>query len=623
MPTSKSSSNSPLLEVTVNNIDADDLCKKLMSPVEACKELSELSLDYITESPDGVAPVDNLPVESAETSGAYDQGPGLTGCDSDPVPEMTNYACLDNPDGVVGGVTMEKIEPEGLGFSTSLPQLDAALGRHFGPGNLILFAGITGGGKTILAGQLTADLVSNDFKVLLISTEATGSEILKRMYAAVCEIPHTDIMDGKSLVVLPSVNLPIPDPAIYGETKAEKAMALVEKLKKSCAFCNDIPGALEDAVVNFQRLHGRVPDVIIFDYLCYPEDTFEKRDEFAARKAVGDKTKLLKSIAVDQNSLVIAFCQANPSLVTAKKILPKDIDSFKSIEDIADAFVGMSHRYTENDDGGGSPYERIQHFSVVSKTKPQPTLVPVITEFEYQRFAPYIPAVSLVTRKTQEELEQRAGYIEEHSEYPGYVFARRETLTTLFTCGVGYAANVYAFLLLTSSFKGSDIGSSFYGRDKIGDHLGLSSKMIQRATKELIKREIIAVTSRPYSSLVYRFPNWANEQDPKNSGYFKLFHNLRDEARSDLLRDPILFRVWLRCLNKARWYEDEPAEKTPGEIVVWPKRDAEDLGISKAQLDASIETLLRRGSVQSVDSAGSKLFVSNWELYQHSVYPAH
>ena len=38
---------------------------------------------------------------------------------------------------------------------------------------------------------------------------------------------------------------------------------------------------------------------------------------------------------------------------------------------------------------------------------------------------------------------------------------------------------------------------------------------------------------------------WSEDQNPTTKGYFKLFRNLRDESRCDLLSDPVLFRVWL------------------------------------------------------------------------------
>jgi hypothetical protein len=115
--------------------------------------------------------------------------------------------------------------------------------------------------------------------------------------------------------------------------------------------------------------------------------------------------------------------------------------------------------------------------------------------------------------------------------------------------------------------------------------------------------------------------DWSEDQKPKEKGYFKLFHNLRDESRRDLLADPVLFRVWLYVLNEARQFEEEAADLLPGEMLVRPGLAEETLSLKSGEFVKSLKRLRERGSIRYQDGAG-KLSVTNWRLYQKVVHPS-
>src|SRR5436189_129143 len=83
---------------------------------------------------------------------------------------------------------------------------------------------------------------------------------------------------------------------------------------------------------------------------------------------------------------------------------------------------------------------------------------------------------------------------------------------------------------------------------------GLSAKQVRVATECLHKEGVIVIDPKGQDqtrgrALLYLVPDWAEQQDPKRAkNYFKLFRNLLDEKRRDLLGDPEMFRLWLYLL---------------------------------------------------------------------------
>lgn len=211
-----------------------------------------------------------------------------------------------------------------------------------------------------------------------------------------------------------------------------------------------------------------LPDVIVYDYLDYPKvRTKEEINPFKMQKAVVDAAIALKAAARERNILIVAFCQADPGLTESKKIIPSGIAEFKGIAAHADAFIGISHRRKSHrrksydaDMTANGIYERVQYLTVTSKTRPSPAMVAVERAFEYQRFEEprWRPRDGLPDELG--ETDHRARIIEKTSEFPGYVLARRKRFYEIFACGVPYAINLYAFLLLVAGSKDHQLGKS-------------------------------------------------------------------------------------------------------------------------------------------------------------------
>ena len=517
-------------------------------------------------------------------------------------------------------------------FRSSIPKLDDALGVHLRRGQLILVAGLQGGGKTILAAQLSREFVVRSAEVLFLSTEVTPQALYKKNIAAVCSIPYDRIKDGMKTVTIPGeggTQLDLPDPEVYGEDSVRKSYPIVHALAQRLTLGKFTPAGFDprqefdDILATYQEQKQKLPDVLVYDYLWYPKVERQDMDPYKMRGAVVDAAEALKALAGKHDMLVIVFCQVDPGLEERKKIDPSGLYDLKKVWHHADAFVGISQRLLDErtHDLANGLYESVQHLNVMTKASMAPVLVPVERAFEFQRFDSCRAQQKRKSEDDLDELDRRARVIEKASEFTGYVLARRRKFYDIFDIGCPHAINLYAFLLLAASNRSPKEGVSFYSRRKLTDALALSSKQVIAATDFLTEQNYVDVPPGIVrQSLRYRIEDWKVDQNPSMKGYFKLFRNLREARCADLMAEPATFRVWLRLLADARSFPDESLELEPGEVLLKREQMRETLMVSADQLDAVLERLQTRGSIVIKPGSPTKIIIPNWELYQTRVY---
>jgi hypothetical protein len=335
------------------------------------------------------------------------------------------------------------------------------------PGKVILSTGLQGGGKTILAGQFASTLALAGHKVFFLSTEVRELDLLRRMLADCCNWEFKTMSRGYKTIKLKD-GLTIPDPIEYGEI-ALNARRLQTCLAKNLAFLRKHDLGFEPFKTLEQYLddlasQGRPTDVLICDYLREPLLPVNELDSWRLREAVRDAARALREIATERNILVIMFCQADPTLKLNKKMHPGDIRDWPELYHFADAFVGISHRLRDEDDTktDGKIYHEVQHFTVLLKDTWTETVIPVMTNFKFQRFESYVKLTSDDAVVSADDSKSGLAHeIEVQSEFPGYVLLRREILKKLFTLPNLNSVNVYVFLMLTAGYSGSNVGKSW------------------------------------------------------------------------------------------------------------------------------------------------------------------
>ena len=511
---------------------------------------------------------------------------------------------------------------------TPLSALNEALGNTLEPGHFILAHGLQGGGKTILGGQLLTICAIHKLKALFISTEVQPIELERRMQSAHAGVRYSDTEKGDGFVLTES-GLMVLDGKLFGSAIQEKSTLLAGELQNHCrvvkpqGFGINPESTIRSLVARFEQSMDGQPDVVIFDYIKDMPDM--PLDSYVIRNSVMSIGSALQALAKKREMCVWAFIQARVSAVTSKLMERDKISEYPKLATLADAVIGISHREREiaSDTEWERPcriYNRVQHLTVEVTNKPK-VVVPVVCEFEYQRFAPYVPGQGgQQPNISQTECERIASEIVRTNEYHGYVLCRREAVKTILKEFGPNALNLFAFLLMTSDKS----GTSYWSRDKISKKLGLSLKQVRTEGEHLEDIEFVQLsTGVTHRNLLYQINYWKEDQDPSIPGYFKLFRNLRDESRQDLLSNPRLFQLWIYLLCSAKNYADEGTDFQPGQSLLTPARTTEELKITRDELFVGLEGLKKRGSI-FFDATQDRPLISivNWELYNRYVYPS-
>jgi len=392
-----------------------------------------------------------------------------------------------------------------------------------------------------------------------------------------------------------------------------------------------------DAYVESKTHH---PDILLLDLIISPRGPSLDYCAIKSRKAVLAIGPALKKLATDASLLAVAFCWASPT--ADGDIDPSCIQDYKeALAASADAFVGLSKRIAGPDEAnrGGFCTPALRQNCFVKLQAREEEIIVVNTNFCFQRVedaaeddvSPSSPTKS--PRGGSDHEAAISSIIRKDPSHQGYVLFSRQRFEELMELGNVNCINVYILLLLSAKYGnsslGKELGSSFWGRRKIAEKLGLTPKMVLNATKKLHQGGLITADSEMREqprgrSLSYLITDWKGEQSPKTAkNYFKLFRNLLGSSKSTLTSSPGSLRMWLYCLTRARALEDFDMQLKPGRLILDYDETKRCFGLSRAQTDALVKTLIDDDRV--VLTAGmdgvQELEVRNWIFYQKEFLP--
>ena len=517
--------------------------------------------------------------------------------------------------------------------------MDHALGELLQPGNFLLAAGPTGGGKTILACQFAGHALSKGIGVLYISTAIGQDRCGLRLASAFCDIPYRAIVDGISFTQMSGHKVACPD--TYGAVRATKWLNLKYKSDKFCRFAKlesdtlDLDVDLEEILEETQK-SGFAPQLLILDQIEMA-DLRDGVDAFALRSAMLKVAKAMKRIAMEKNILAIGFCQADVDHYDQEDMDASCIAECKALAEPADAFIGISHLYAHGNTPAESGTDRAltQYFTVSIKGS-ETRSIPVQRHFAFQRFEDVPELCHQVEIETEgaapaEEFTSAVRAVMRNTEHSGYVVMTRQRFREICELAKPNCLNLYYFLLLVADYTGQfkTPGSSFWSREKITEKLNLTVRQIRTASKALCENGFIEIdeqtdSNRHGRSLRYQIVDWEGQTNPKFAeDYLKLFRNLRDASREKLLGNPELLRLWLYCLANARAFDDQVAGVAEGHFILGPSMIEQQLGIRRENLDDLLEVLVNDGRIKrSNPSEGVEdIEVINWHVYQHLINP--
>jgi hypothetical protein len=406
--------------------------------------------------------------------------------------------------------------------------------------------------------------------------------------------------------------------------------------------------AFRSILDEYRTSTGRVPDLMIVDYI---DESYDATFSVAkTRDAMLAASRAIKDLAVQRGFLAVAFCQAAIAASDSPEIEPDSIgECKKALAEPADAFVGISRLMAEPGEanrGGIGHYALRQYCTVMVKGGERET-VPMNTPYQFQRCEDVSREEQVARNKDQEvavgtpgaegkallSIDRTAALaaVARNTEPAnrGYVLLGRDRMQQLCALGNPNCLNVYIFLLLVADYRRPEkLGKSFRARQTMASVLGLTSKKIRTATKNLHDAGIIVIDSekRPQRrgrSLDYLIKDWSESQVGANAtGYFKVMRNLLDSSRRSLLGNPELLQVWIYCLAQARGLPDEEAMLSPGSFILHLGHIAQQLGASPSRVETLLGELEKEGRIrrQTADDGKTETEVVKWEVYQKWAY---
>jgi replicative DNA helicase len=212
-------------------------------------------------------------------------------------------------------------------ISTGLTDLDRLLGGGFRPGNLVIFAGRPGMGKSVAVTDVARAVgLHQPHNVAFFSLEMSSQELVERILAAESGTPLTKIREGGL--------------SDNEWTRIARKTGSINEVQGGIWIDDTARMGIAEIYAKARRLRARGPlSAIVVDYLQLME-TPKTRDENRER-AVAVLSRELKLLGKELGCFVAAVCQLNrgPEGRTDKRPTLGDLRESGSLEQDADAVV--------------------------------------------------------------------------------------------------------------------------------------------------------------------------------------------------------------------------------------------------------------------------------------------
>ncbi|QJE95276.1 hypothetical protein [Luteolibacter luteus] len=382
-------------------------------------------------------------------------------------------------------------------------------------------------------------------------------------------------------------------------------------------FRDDPVAVLNEVLGQQDSLSCLIVDYLEFSH-CEPASP-EKVSKTAARSKAKRVIRFLGKEASDRGIPVFVFCQRKADDLGAvrKSIGADQIEKFPQIVKLCDVFVGISHLAARPSELHVRQFANGQYMLVDAYGTT--VRIPVAADFGFQRFVP---------RKEREPaddpvLKAQARERDLMSERHGFVKISRRALRSVAELQHPPTFNVFVFChLIAKHAPGPDVGTFFWGAEKIAAALGLSPKVTRAALGRLLAQQLISKRGKVRRAIRYKVRG-VGDKIPEDGGFFILANNLSDSARTSFLSDPVLFRVWTALIAMARFSPDPEGiferGQIPGDASLVAQRIAEFTGDCGEEVMKAINQLMDQGRIVPFLSPFYEmpgLMIPNYRLYQ-------
>jgi KaiC/GvpD/RAD55 family RecA-like ATPase len=222
-----------------------------------------------------------------------------------------------------------------------IKSLDAAIGQYLNPGNIHLFGGFTGSGKTPLACQLTVANTALGKKVLFLSTGVDRPDYFVQCVSNGAQIKYDEFMqfdmckdsDGNQVPYMPKSDSYDTDTCLRGSLVIQDLIhrAVFSKIEVS----KDMAAMITDKI----RSSSFIPDVVILDYLSWKHSL---TDVHHARKQMILVMKKLRDLSRSMQINIVVFAQLNNKYIGEAHVPVSATCECKTLHEYADISMAMS-----------------------------------------------------------------------------------------------------------------------------------------------------------------------------------------------------------------------------------------------------------------------------------------
>jgi len=281
-------------------------------------------------------------------------------------------------------------------LSTSLPGLDATLAGGFAMGDTTLVAGVTGGGKTVLAMQFALDFVKQCRHVVYVTTEQPPSDLIARGASNYASIPFDKFTQRKDVQnqlkkgetpIAKEVSV-IPDDMWTDHNTGPSLLEMEKLTTEHLLFIDWSRGCGKSIEQDFAAEADRVvstgfkPEIWIFDWIGGGLDKSDKNIDL--RLIYQNAIDYLIEYGKRTRQAVIAFAQFD---LTKAMNRPQPgmamVSECKTMAKNCANFIGISAIY---DKTNKKVFDIRQNLFVEKSRYSIGGIVPVQRQFWYQRF---------------------------------------------------------------------------------------------------------------------------------------------------------------------------------------------------------------------------------------------
>jgi len=263
---------------------------------------------------------------------------------------------------------------------TGFLALDKALGGGFGYTEYTFIVSVQGGGKTVMACQITTSMSIHGAHGALITTEQSNDQLEPRIIACHAGVPFGKIKDKVDLRLFSDR-----EAAAYEDLEKRLAgkFRIVNWNKKTS---KTVVADLGDEIKRLEDKMQHKLDYLALDWLGGNLGA-QGMDPTMKRVMLQDASNEMGHLADSRNMATIAFGQANMKQAANKKAIDAEhISENKQLGEKAANVIGISSLISKDDVDGAPTFAEQQYLYFAKSRKTTGGFVPVKRDFGYQRF---------------------------------------------------------------------------------------------------------------------------------------------------------------------------------------------------------------------------------------------